>query len=66
MQVGAAALESVCLPALRFVGFWTAVLLPFVLLTLLASGAILTRPVAAAGLLAVNLVALVAGQGYNR
>jgi hypothetical protein len=65
-QIGAAALETVCLPAVRFVGFWTAILLPFVLLALLASGTIVARPFAAAGLLATNLVALVIGQGYNR
>jgi hypothetical protein len=65
-QIGSAAIETVCLPAVRFVAFWTAVLLPFVLLTLLASGAIVSRPLAAAGLLATNLAALVIGQGYNR
>jgi hypothetical protein len=65
-RIGRTAIETVCLPAVRFVAFWTAVLLPFVLLSLLASGAIVARPIAAAGLLATNLVALVIGQGYNR
>ena len=64
--VGVAALRTVCLPAVRFVGFWTAVLLPFVLLSLLASGAIVNRPFVAGGLLAVNVTGLMLGRNYNR
>ncbi|MFT4950335.1 MAG: hypothetical protein ACI9CA_002481 [Natronomonas sp.] len=63
---GVAALHDACLSAVRFVGFWTAVLLPFVLVTLLASGLIATRPFVAGGLLAVNLAGLVVGRDYNR
>jgi hypothetical protein len=60
-----AALRDVCTPAVRFVGFWTAVLLPFVLLPLLVSGLIAERPLVAGGLLAVNLAGLVLGRDYT-
>lgn len=64
--VGVAVLRNVCLPAVRFASFWTAVLLPFVLLTLLAGGVLAKRPLVAGGLLAVNLTGLVLGRDYNR
>lgn len=47
-------------------GFWTAVVLPFLYLPLLADGFTGNDPLAFAGLLALNLVALVAGHGYRR
>lgn len=53
-------------PALEFVGFWAAVVLPFVLLTLVASGLATQHPGAAGGLLVGNLVGLRLGRGYNR
>ena len=65
-RVDVQSLRQMCLPALRFAGFWTAVLLPFVLVTLLASGLVATRPFVAGGLLAVNLAGLVLGRDYNR
>jgi hypothetical protein len=64
--VGVADPRRFCLPAVRCAGFWTAVLLPFVLLTLLASGAIVEQPFVAGGLLAANLAGLVAGRNYKR
>jgi hypothetical protein len=65
-QTTVRALQDLCLPAVRFAGFWTAILLPFVLLALLVNGALVTQPLVAGGLLAANLAALVVGQGYNR
>ncbi len=53
-------------PAVRCVGFWTAVLLPFALVTLLASGAIVEWPLVAGGLLAVNVAGLVLGREHKR
>lgn len=53
-------------PAVRCAGFWTAVLLPFVLAALLASGVIVEWPFVAGGLLAMNLAGLVFGREYKR
>jgi hypothetical protein len=64
--VGIETLRVACLRVVRFVGFWTAVLLPFVLLTLLATGVAAEQPLVAGGLFAVNLAGLVLGQNYNR
>ncbi len=50
----------------QFVGFWTAVTLPFVHVSLLASGLEGTVAVAFLALLAVNFVALYVGHGYNQ
>lgn len=65
-SVDSADLRAHFRPAVHFVGFWTAVLLPFVLLTLLASGVIVELPFVAGGLLAVNLAGLVLGREYER
>jgi hypothetical protein len=58
--------REICTPAVRCVGFWTAVLLPFVLLTLLAGGVVAEQPFVAGGLLAANLAGLVAGRNHKR
>lgn len=50
----------------KFVGFWTAVFVPFVLLALIASGAVLQAPQLFAALLGANLVGLVVGRDYKR
>lgn len=63
--IAAQALRSICLPAVRFVGFWSAVFLPFVLVTLLASGLAVRSPALVGGLLACNVVGLVLGRNYN-
>ena len=65
-SVDSADLQTHVRPAVRCLGFWTAVLLPFVLVTLLASGAIVERPFVAGGLLTVNLAGLVLGREYRR
>jgi hypothetical protein len=58
--------RRICLPAGRCAGFWTAVLLPFVLLTLLVGGVAAEQPFVAGGLLAATLAGLVAGRTHKR
>ena len=50
----------------RFVGFWTAVITPFVLLSLLAIGVAQQSPELLAGLLVANAAGIVLGQDYKR
>lgn len=50
----------------RFVGFWTAVLMPFVLLSLLAVGVAQQSPELLGGLLVANVAGIVLGQDYGR
>lgn len=50
----------------RFVGFWAAIALPFLYLPLLWEGLNGGNGVVFVGLLAVNLLALVAGRNYRR
>lgn len=64
--VDSAGLHTHVRPVIHCAGFWTAVLLPFVLVTLLASGVIVEQPFVAGGLLAVNLAGLVLGRDYKR
>lgn len=49
----------------RFVGFWSAVLLPLALFPMLLSGIASQHLVPYTALVAVNLVALVVGRDYN-
>jgi hypothetical protein len=65
-RLAAQPFRTVCLPAVRFVGFWTAVLLPFVLVSILVSGLAAQSPSLVGGLLACNVVGLVLGRNYNR
>lgn len=51
---------------IRFAGFWTAVVVPFVVLGLFASGAAQQSPGLVVGLLVANVAGLVAGKEYNR
>ncbi len=51
---------------LEAVGFWTAVVLPFLYLPLLADGFTGNDPLAFGALLALNVAALVVGHGYRR
>jgi hypothetical protein len=64
-QLGTQPRRALELP-LRFVGFWTAILVPFVLLGLIASGTALQSPGLFAGLLGANLAGLVVGRNYKR
>ena len=50
----------------RFVGFWTAILVPFVLLSLVLSGEALSHPDLLGGLLAANVAGLVVGKNYGQ
>lgn len=51
---------------LRFVGFWTAVFVPFVLLGLIVSGTALQSPQLLTVLLCANLFGLVVGKDYKQ
>jgi len=63
---GAQWLESLAVSTAQFAGFWSAVVLPFALLGMIASGLTAGQAPLFAALLACNLVALRAGRGYNR
>ncbi len=52
--------------ACRFAGFWAAVVLPFVLLSLVATGLAADHPTVAGSLLVGNVVGLALGRNYNR
>lgn len=54
------------LQPVRFAGFWAAVVLPFVLLALVASGYATQHPDVAFGLIAGNFIGLLVGRGYKR
>lgn len=62
---GAQSLQKLESPA-RFVGFWMAVITPFVLLGLLASGVVHQSPLLLSGLLSANVGGLVLGRDYKR
>lgn len=51
---------------MRFLGFWTAVVVPFVLLGLVAAGIAQQSPLLLSGLLAANILGLVLGRDYKR
>ncbi|MFB6280686.1 MAG: hypothetical protein ABEH40_01540 [Haloferacaceae archaeon] len=51
---------------LRFVAFWTAILLPFAYLPLLATGFVERHPAAFGVLLLVNAAVVRLGHGYRR
>lgn len=51
---------------LAFLGFWAAIVLPFALLALVASGAATQHPVLTAGCLLGNLAGLRLGRDYRR
>lgn len=51
---------------MQFVGFWTAVVTPFVLLSLITVGIAQQSPLLLSALLAVNVLGLVLGRDYKR
>lgn len=53
------------LPAVRVAGFWSAIVLPFLLAGLVVSGAAVNHPKAVGLLLAMNLVGLAVGRNHN-
>jgi hypothetical protein len=65
-RLPARSLERLVRSPLRFVGFWAAVVLPFVLLALVASGLATQHPTVAGGLVAGNLAGLLLGRGYKQ
>lgn len=65
-QAGVAALRSSIAPSVQFLGFWTAVVVPFVLLGLTVAGLVTQYPLVLTGLLAANVAGLVLGKGYNQ
>ncbi|WP_458205871.1 hypothetical protein [Haladaptatus sp. NG-SE-30] len=50
----------------QFIGFWMAIALPFVYLPVLYRGDLSTNAGIFSALLLLNLVAVIAGHGYNR
>lgn len=62
---GEQSLRMLGLPV-RIAGFWTAVLVPFVLLGMIVSGAAQHSPLLVTGLLTANFVGLVLGRNYKR
>ncbi len=64
-QLGEQSRRVIELPV-KFVGFWTAIVGPFVLLGLIGAGMAQQYPLLLAGLLVANLVGLVAGRDYKR
>ena len=63
---GASTLRAAVEYPLRLVGFWAAVVLPFVLLGLIALGIAQQSPALLTGLVSANVAALVLGKEYNR
>lgn len=53
-------------PPLRALAFWAAVVLPFVLLSLVALGVAQQSPALLTGLVTANVAALVFGKEYNQ
>lgn len=51
---------------LRVIGFWSAVILPFVILSLLVVGVAQHSPELLTGLLGANVAGLVVGRNYKR
>ena len=51
---------------MRFIGFWTAVITPFVLLGLVLLGVAQQSPLLLSGLLVANVTGLVLGKDYHR
>ena len=58
--------ESLLVGSARFAGFWSAVVLPFALLGLVASGTATQQPAMVGAILLVNLLALRLGRDYNQ
>jgi len=65
-QPGGTTLRTRILFPVQFLGFWTAVVSPFVLLGLIVAGLALQYPLVLTGLLAANVAGIVLGNGYNR
>lgn len=51
--------------AIRYLAFWTAILVPLIIVPAVLAGAVSSYPHAFFGLLALNVVCLVAGHGHR-
>ena len=65
-QAGVSSLQASLISPVQFLGFWTAVVVPFVLLGLSAAGLATQYPLVLTGLLMANVAGLVLGKGYNQ
>ena len=65
-RAGAASLRASIVPPVQFLGFWTAVVVPFVLLGLVVTGAALQQPLVSSALLTANVVGLLLGRSYRQ
>ena len=65
-QLNAQSLLALFQWPIRWLGFWAAIVLPFVLLALLVTGVAQQVPTLLAGLLVANVTGLVLGREYNR
>lgn len=59
------AVHRAILPAIRFAGFWAAILLPFVLTVLVVGGLVSQYPMLSGSVLVGNVVGLVLGRNYT-
>jgi hypothetical protein len=59
-------LQSAVEYPVRLLGFWSAIVMPFVILSLLATGAAEQSPALVGGLVAANVAGLVLGKEYKR
>lgn len=64
-EYGQSNLRTTVAYPLRLIGFWSAIVLPFVLLGLLAAGVAQGSPALLAGLVGANIAGLVLGREYN-
>lgn len=53
-------------PPVRFLGFWTAIVSPFLLLGFVTTGLAAEYPVVVTGLFVANVAGLVLGSNHNR
>jgi hypothetical protein len=65
-EYGASTLRTAVEYPFRLLGFWAAIVLPFVLLGLLGAGIAQQSPALLSGLVGANIGALVLGKEYNR
>jgi hypothetical protein len=63
---GAQSLQAGLEMPVRFLGFWIAIIAPFVLLGLVSAGIAQQSPVLLGGLLAANVTGLVLGKDYKQ
>jgi len=59
-------LQSAVEYPVRLLGFWSAVVIPFVILSLFAAGVAQQSPAVVGGLVAANVAGLVLGKEYKR